>query len=209
MRLTVFGATGRVGHTFVHDALGQGHEVTAYVRDPQRLGLKNSRLHVRKGSLEDGTTVAEAVRGADVVVSAIGARDATHTVTVVTEATRALVAALKAEGVRRFVSVGAAGLLPHPSGGLTGEHGLPPFLRHAFEDHRGALHVLQESPLDWLVVCPPVMPSGVRTGKYRTAVESLPSGGRQVYAEDVADFLLKIATGPEQHRRVRLGIVGD
>jgi uncharacterized protein len=209
MRLTVFGATGRVGHTLVHDALGQGHEVTAYVRDPQRLGLKHGRLHVRKGSLEDATAVAEALRGTEVVVSALGARDVTHTVTVVTQSTRTLVAAMKAEGIQRLVTVGAAGLLPHPSGGLAGEHGLPPFLRHAFEDHRGAFQVLQESGLDWVVVCPPVMPSGVKTGKYRTAVESLPSGGRQVYAEDVADFTLKVATGTHDFHRVRVGIVGD
>ncbi|WNG53340.1 SDR family oxidoreductase [Archangium gephyra] len=208
MRLTVFGATGRVGHTLVHDALGLGHEVTAYVRDPKRLGLKNGRLFVKKGSLEDGATVAEALRGAEVVVSAIGARDATHTVTVVTEATRSIVTAMKTEGLKRLITVGAAGLLPHPAGGLAGEHGLPPFLRHAFEDHRGAFQVLQESELDWVVVCPPVMPSGVKTGKYRTAVESLPTGGRQVYAEDVADFTLKAALGSEHHR-VRVGIVGD
>ena len=132
----------------------------------------------------------------------------THTVTVVTQATRAIVTAMKAEGLQRLVTVGAAGLLPHPAGGLAGEHGLPPFLRHAFEDHRGALQVLQESDLDWVVVCPPVMPSGVKTGKYRTAVESLPTGGRQVYAEDVADFTLKAATSTEHHR-VRIGIVGD
>ncbi len=208
MRLTVFGATGRVGHTLVHDAVGQGHEVTAYVRDPKRLGLKHGKLLIKKGSLEDGTTVAEALRGSDVVVSAIGARDATHPVSVVTHATRSIIAAMKAEGVQRLVCVGAAGLLPHAAGGLTGEHGLPPFLRHAFEDHRGALHALQESGLDWVVVCPPVMPSGLKTGKYRVAVEALPTGGRQVYAEDVADFTLKAATGNDYHR-VRVGIVGD
>ncbi len=208
MRLTVFGATGRVGHTLVHDALGQGHEVTAYVRDPKRLGLKHGRLLIKKGSLEDGVTVADAIRGSEVVVSALGARDATHAVSVVTEGLRSIVAAMKAEGVQRLVTVGAAGLLPHASGGLTGEHGVPPFLRHAFEDHRGAFLGLRESDLDWVVVCPPVMPSGVKTGKYRTAVEALPTGGRQVYAEDVADFTLKVATG-QDHHRVRVGIVGD
>jgi putative NADH-flavin reductase len=204
MRLTVFGATGRVGHILVHSALEQGHEVTAYVRDPQRLKHKHGRLFVKKGSLEDSAAVAEAVRGTEVVVSTLGARDVTHSVTVVTEGTRTIVAAMKAEGVQRLV---VAGLLPHAEGGLVGERGLPPFLRHAFEDHRGALAVLQESGLDWVVVCPPVMPSGVRTGKYRTAVESLPPG-RQVYAEDVADFTLHVATHDEHHR-VRVGIVGD
>jgi putative NADH-flavin reductase len=52
------------------------------------------------------------------------------------------------------------------------------------------------------------MPSGVHTGKYRTAVEALPTGGRQVYAEDVADFTLSVATRGEHHR-VRIGIVGE
>ncbi|HEX8823309.1 MAG TPA: NAD(P)H-binding protein [Archangium sp.] len=208
MRLTVFGATGRVGHTLVHEALEQGHDVTAYVRDPARLKHKHGRLFVRKGSLEDAAAVADAVRGTEVVVSTLGARDVTHSVTVVTQATRTISAAMKAEGVQRLVVVGAAGLLPHPAGGLTGEHGLPPFLRHAFEDHRNAFQVLQESGLDWVVVCPPVMPSGVHTGKYRTAVEALPTGGRQVYAEDVADFTLTVATRDEHHR-VRIGIVGD
>lgn len=37
MKLTVFGATGGVGHEVVRQALAAGHEVTAVVRDPARL----------------------------------------------------------------------------------------------------------------------------------------------------------------------------
>ncbi|NEC20294.1 NAD(P)H-binding protein, partial [Streptomyces parvus] len=37
MRITVFGATGGVGQEIVGQALAAGHEVTAVVRDPDRL----------------------------------------------------------------------------------------------------------------------------------------------------------------------------
>src|SRR5438552_12474657 len=39
MRITVFGATGGTGTQLVHQALAQGHDVTAVVRDPSRLVL--------------------------------------------------------------------------------------------------------------------------------------------------------------------------
>jgi uncharacterized protein YbjT (DUF2867 family) len=39
MRLTVFGATGGTGRHVVQQALADGHQVTAVVRDPARLQL--------------------------------------------------------------------------------------------------------------------------------------------------------------------------
>ena len=39
MRITIFGATGGTGTQLVHQALAQGHDVTAVVRDPSRLVL--------------------------------------------------------------------------------------------------------------------------------------------------------------------------
>jgi uncharacterized protein YbjT (DUF2867 family) len=34
LRITVFGATGRVGHLLVRQAIAAGHTVTAYARNP-------------------------------------------------------------------------------------------------------------------------------------------------------------------------------
>lgn len=42
MRLAVFGATGGTGRQLVEQALAQGHEVTAVVRDPARLPVEHS-----------------------------------------------------------------------------------------------------------------------------------------------------------------------
>lgn len=38
MKLLVFGATGGTGRELVEQALAHGYEVTAFVRDPAKLG---------------------------------------------------------------------------------------------------------------------------------------------------------------------------
>ena len=38
MRVIVFGATGSIGHLTVQELLKEGHEVTAFARNPQKLG---------------------------------------------------------------------------------------------------------------------------------------------------------------------------
>lgn len=53
MKLVVLGATGRTGLEIVKQALGQGHEVTAYVRNPAKLTLSHPKLRVVQGELDD------------------------------------------------------------------------------------------------------------------------------------------------------------
>jgi putative NADH-flavin reductase len=207
MRITVLGASGRVGHGVATLAQQRGHEVTVGVRDSARWkdeGEHRARV-VLVSSAQDERGMREAVRGAQAVVSAVGARDVSQPLSVVTDQTRALVQAMKAEGVQRLVTVGAAGLLPHPAGGLVGERHLPPFLLHAFNDHKGALAVLQSSELDWVVVCPPFIPDGERTGNYRVFEEKPLERLGQVSAGDVAELVLRVAQEGLYHR-ARVGI---
>ena len=49
MRITVFGATGRMGHLLVGQALDAGHAVTAYARSPERLRIGHPNLSVLAG----------------------------------------------------------------------------------------------------------------------------------------------------------------
>ena len=49
MKLTVFGASGRTGRHVVEQALGGGHEVTAFVRSASKLSLTDDRLTVVEG----------------------------------------------------------------------------------------------------------------------------------------------------------------
>ena len=49
MKLAIFGSTGKTGVEIVRQALEQGHIVTAFVRDPERLTVKDDTIIVVVG----------------------------------------------------------------------------------------------------------------------------------------------------------------
>ena len=63
MKLAVFGATGPTGRQVVTQALEQGHDVTAFARSPEKLGLEHEGLTVIKGDVMDVASVESAVQG--------------------------------------------------------------------------------------------------------------------------------------------------
>jgi putative NADH-flavin reductase len=114
MDVTVFGATGKIGRLVVEQLLAAGHEVTALVRTPLNLTIDHPDLTVRTGQLSDAAAVHDVVGGSDVVISALGPslkRGAKGTP--VADGTRAIVAAMKEAGVRRFMGL-ATPSVPDP-----------------------------------------------------------------------------------------------
>ena len=74
LRIAVLGATGATGRQLVSQALDRGHTVVALARDPARLDLPAAPgLAVVAADVRDPASVAEALAGADAVVSGLGA----------------------------------------------------------------------------------------------------------------------------------------
>ena len=67
IRLFVIGATGRTGRLLVEQALGRGHRVTAFVRNPASLGPATN-LDIVVGDPRNADPLAAALPGHDVVV---------------------------------------------------------------------------------------------------------------------------------------------
>jgi NAD(P)-dependent dehydrogenase (short-subunit alcohol dehydrogenase family) len=110
MNVTVFGATGQIGRLVVGELLDAGHDVTPYVRNPDRLTTVDPRLVNVTGELSDGERIRQAIHGSDAVISALGPslkRSAEGTP--ITDGTKHIVAAMEAENVGRFIG------LPTPS----------------------------------------------------------------------------------------------
>jgi putative NADH-flavin reductase len=74
VNVLVFGATGGTGRALVAQALQRGHVVTAFARDPAKVGIAHEKLHVAKGNILDYDAVKAAARNQDVAVSALGVR---------------------------------------------------------------------------------------------------------------------------------------
>lgn len=114
MKITVFGATGLTGGHVLSQALEQGHEVTALVRDPSRVSLSHPRLTVLGGSPTDASDVERCVRGAEVVIHClgIGGKGDGKPTTLVSDSVKVVLTAMMKHGVRRIVcmsNVGAGG----------------------------------------------------------------------------------------------------
>ena len=73
MNLLIFGASGKTGHELVRQSLDQGHKVTAFVRHPSKLSITHDQLTIIQGDVIHYPMVDQAVKGHDIVLSALGA----------------------------------------------------------------------------------------------------------------------------------------
>ena len=109
-RVLIVGATGGTGRQLVEQALERGHTVTALARDPSALRVEHPRLTVMRGNVLDYPSVEAAVRGQDVVVSALGHKRFFGPTRILSEGTRNVLHAMETHGVQRFVCETALGI---------------------------------------------------------------------------------------------------
>lgn len=72
MKIVIIGATGKTGMLLTKQAIKGGHEVTAYVRNPDKLNLKDKNSNSFKGDTKDAKVLTKALKGKDAVALAIG-----------------------------------------------------------------------------------------------------------------------------------------
>src|SRR5437773_11836280 len=75
MKLFVIGATGRTRREVIQQALAKGNQVTAFVRSPESITLRNERLTVLKGNAIDEDQLSDAMQDHDAVLSTLGPRE--------------------------------------------------------------------------------------------------------------------------------------
>jgi uncharacterized protein YbjT (DUF2867 family) len=212
MRLTIVAATGGVGRQLVEQAVAAGHDVTAVARRPRDLPGQVRAVAV-DFARPDVRALAAAVRGADAVLSALGPRNARADAGVTSRGTRAIVAAMRAEQVRRIVVVSAAPVGPvpvpgrptparhDPGDGFFMRHLGARFARAMFGGHYADLavteQILRDSDLDWTVSRPPKLTDKPLTGSYRTARNRNVRGGFSVPRADVAHHMLAMLIQPD------------
>jgi uncharacterized protein YbjT (DUF2867 family) len=194
MRVLVIGATGGTGRELVQQALAQGHQVTAFVRDPARLPIEHANLRVAKGDVLEYATVESAMRGQDAVVSALGHRRFFYPNKIQSEGMRNILRAMQTCDVPRLICETALGL--GNSAFRMGIPGtfffLPLVLAFYFWDKARQEDLIMASDRDWTIVRPGILTSGAARRKYRHG----PTVGNYFWPvwssrADVADFMLK------------------
>ena len=199
MKLFVIGATGRTGREIVQQALERGHYVTAFVRSPESMTLKNDRLTVLTGDAMDENQLFEAMQNHDVVLSALGPRKVFKPSSLLHDSALATTRAMKRAGVKRLLVLSAAAHFP----------GIPNrivsfVLRSHMRDSRAMEEVVQTSGLDWTIARPPRLTEEDYTS-YRRREGAAPKMGFTLARKAVAAFMLD-AIEQQKHFHKIVGI---
>jgi putative NADH-flavin reductase len=215
MKIVLYGATGKAGSRILTELLGRGHEVVAIVRNPDKLA-PNDGLTVQQGDLSSVEAIAEAIGGAQAVVSAYGPpADKTEQLLGVTKREIAAVQqvsqqASSPEHAPRLIVVGGAGSLEvAPGVTLESAKDFPAAWKPIAQAHTNALQLLRASSIDWTYLSPSAFfEPGQRTGKFRLGQDQLltaPDGKSSISMEDYAIALVDELEQP-QHRRQRFTV---
>jgi len=194
MKLVIFGATGNVGQHIVTQALEQGHDVTGFARNPQKLIQSHENLSTVKGDVLDGACVKQAVAGKDVVLIALG-MPLMNKAQLRTKGTANIVAAMQELGPKRLICLSGMGandshaMLPALYKYLL----VPLMMRHLYRDHELQEGIIRNSGLDWTIIRPATFDTkGAHSGDYWHGFD--PRGRKlkiKISTADVADFMLR------------------
>ena len=194
MKLLILGGTGGTGQQIVAQALEAGHDVTVLARDRAKLGPERPRLRVIVGDLQNGAALADAMRGQDTVISAIGRGHSFKSEQLIERTVPRILAAMNAAGVRRLLFTSALGVGPSIADSpLMARLVFRTLLRGIYADKFVGDQLIRSSGLDWTIVQPSQMTDGPLTRMYRSGERLTMSGVPRISRADVAHFLLTAA----------------
>lgn len=195
MKVAVLGASGRAGSEITKELSARGHQVLAIARKADAIPQLPGVI-ARAGDASDPAALADLIRPADAVISALHFDVPAQT----------LLSTLKQAGVPRLlVTGGAASLETAPSVRVIDAPDFPEEWKSialggiAFlDDLRG------ETEIDWTYFSPAALLfEGPRLGTYRTGTDQLVTGATGESKISFADYAIAMVDELEQHRHSR------
>jgi putative NADH-flavin reductase len=185
MKVALIGASGKVGVRILKELTDRGHSVTAIARNPEAVpALPN--VTPKGGDIAKREDLAALFKGHDAVISSVRFLGLD---------TEALIEAVRASGVKRYLVVGGASSLEVAPGALLFH--TPKFPEAAKPEAGAGIAFLdrlrQEKELDWTFLSPAaVFVPGERTGKFRLGKDQLLTSekGSTISYEDYAIALV-------------------
>jgi len=211
MKVVIIGASGKIGAPILNEALVRGHKVTAIVRHPEKITVRNPLLNVVKADiLKD--KVDEIVKGHDAVISAYNPGWSDPDIyNDQIKGYKAIISGVKKSGIRRLLVVGGAGTLEvAPDVQLLDKASFPENIKGGVLATKEVLYMLRkEKELEWTFLSPPAsIAAGERTGRYRVGKDQLlknKEGESKISTQDYAVAMLDELEKP-QHIRERFTV---
>ena len=197
-KVAVIGATGFVGKQVVNELLNRGYEVNAIARDSSKVETKEN-VNAINGDVNNVEEFAKVLEGNDAVINTFNPGWTNPNLyNDFLKGSKNIEKAVEQSGVKRFITVGGAGSLFIDGNQLVDGPDFPADIKPGATAARDYLNeIKQNNTLDWTFFSPAIEmhpgTAGIRTGKYRTSLESpvFDENGRSILSvEDVAVVLV-------------------
>ena len=194
MRVLIIGASKGIGLRTTRQALEAGYEVRAFARSARGIAVFHPQLQRVRGDALSKEDVEAALTEVDAVIQTLGVGigELFNPVHLFSDATRVLIAAMSARGVRRLIAVSGFGA--GDSGPRIGCLQRLPFeviFGRAYADKSLQERLIEASDLDWTIARPGVLTNGPRTDRYKILAAASQWRNGIISRSDVADFLVR------------------
>lgn len=210
MTILLLGATGRTGKWILQEALKQGHEVHALVRDKTKLSMVHERLIVFEGLPTDAAIVKQALNGCEAVISALNIsrvsdfpwsklRTPMH---LLSDTMRLLIPLCEQLSVQRVIVCSAWGVaetrkdIPGWFRWFIDHSNIGP----AYADHERQEQLLRDSSLEWTVVRPTGLTNSKAEKKVVARLEGKPK--LVISRQNLARFMVAALQHTDHIRKV-------
>jgi putative NADH-flavin reductase len=155
VNVVIFGASGKSGLLVTKSLLEKGHHVTAYLRNPGKLGIRNDKLAIAEGALNDNAQIAAVIQGKDAVISLLGPSGSGNCDELIT-GVQFIVAAMQQHQVKRFIAISTASAVdPLDQFALSfwlAIHAIKLLQPHAWKYFVQTAELIRNSGLEWTLV---------------------------------------------------------
>ena len=192
MRITVFGASGKVGRLVVEKLAAQGHIVTA-VTHSHPPATTNAKIHYVQADIYDAQQVKTAIKNTELVMSCLGSWGRAKK-DVLSAGMQNIIPAMQAAGIQRIITLtGAEALAAGEQYGSLKGLGRTLFKAVAggiLQDGEAHIQLLAKSGLDFTVLRSPAMTNSGSTSYSLTTKRPLPwqTIRRQAVANALAEL---------------------
>lgn len=211
--VVLIGASGFVGTAILEELLNRGYCVTAVVRNPEKVTIRNANLSVVNADVSDVNTLAAVCKGKDAVISAYNPGWANPDIYEETLKNYPLILeAVRKSGVKRLLCVGGAGTLFCAPGIRVVDSGAIPAEIMGGAKSLGEFYLntlCNEKEIDWVFFSPAgSLEPGKRTGKFRLGKDDLIVDETGKSHISVGDYAMAMVDELEQanHHRERFTI---
>ncbi|AGK53719.1 NAD(P)-dependent oxidoreductase [Bacillus sp. 1NLA3E] len=211
MKIAIIGASGKAGSLILKEAVGRGHEVTAIVRDANKIQGQNVAVLEK----DIFALKAEDINTFDAVVNAFNAAPGQEHQHI--EAGKVLIEALKGAPQTKLVVVGGAGSLFVDEEKTLRVLETPDFPEAYFPTASNMGKNLEElqstSGILWTYISPAGFfnPGGLRTGSYKKGKDQLILNAKGESYISYADYAIAVLDEIEtpQHVNERFSVVAE